>query len=190
MNEVKDIVQSNEDSCLSVKEAADYIKESPGVVRNWLRELKNHIPTVIGKHGYRYFDKEGLEKLKQIQQLRREKNLSLSQIEEELSSSMQPLQPSFPSHADATDRILQDLHTIKEQLELQVNFNQVLVQQLKKQQEHIDEQQQFIQQQKEHISTLMDRSNEKEARSSIAYKKEKIESDSKKTAIFRLFSYR
>ncbi|WP_445493006.1 MerR family transcriptional regulator [Niallia sp. 03133] len=187
MNEEKDMIQTKESNPLSVKEAAEYIKESPGVVRNWLRELKSHIPTIVGNHGYRYFDKEGLEMLLVVQKLRREQNLSLSQIEDELSSSKQP---SIISHQDATERILQDLNTIKEQLELQVNFNQVLVQQLKKQQEHIIEQQQFIQQQKEHIAALNTGSYEKESVSSMPRKVVLDESNSKKQAFFRLFSYR
>jgi hypothetical protein len=35
-----------DDLRLTAKEAAEYIDESPGVIRNWLRELKTHIPTI------------------------------------------------------------------------------------------------------------------------------------------------
>lgn len=37
-----------EDILLTVKEAAKYVDESPGVIRNWMRELKTHIPTIQG----------------------------------------------------------------------------------------------------------------------------------------------
>lgn len=40
---------------LTVKEAARYIEESPGVVRNWLRELKTHIPVKQGKKRLQLF---------------------------------------------------------------------------------------------------------------------------------------
>jgi len=193
MSEKKEMVLAKTNTHLSVKEAAEYIEESPGVVRNWLRELKTQIPTIVGKHGYRYFDQSGLDVLKQVQKLRKDENLSLAEIAEKLSPAdeSQPLLP-LPSNSDTAERILADLNTIKEQLELQVNFNQVLVQQLKKQQEHIDEQQQFIQAQKEHISALLDtHKREKEENSYAKMQKEKpIETTSKKPTFFRLFSYR
>ncbi|MGP7815989.1 MerR family transcriptional regulator [Niallia sp. 01092] len=187
MNEIMNTVESNETKALSVKEAADYINESPGVVRNWLRELKSFIPTIIGNHGYRYFDEEGIDMLIKVQKLRTEENLSLSQIAEKLSSSEQP---SIPPQSDTTEKIQQDIQNIKEKLELQVNFNQVLVQQLKKQQEHIDEQQQFIQHQKEHISALLDNSSEKSMNSSMTSQPAHDESSSNKPAFLRLFSFR
>lgn len=187
MNEIMNTVVSNETKALSVKEAAEYIKESPGVVRNWLRELKSFIPTIIGNHGYRYFDQEGLEMLLEVQKLRKEQNLSLSQIADKLSSSEQL---SIPSQSDTTEKIQQDIQSIKEKLDLQVNFNQVLVQQLKKQQEHIDEQQQFIQHQKEHISALLDNSKEKSTNSALTNKQTHVESNSNRPAFLRLFSFR
>lgn len=194
MSEKKEVILTKNNPHLSVKEAAEYIEESPGVVRNWLRELKTQIPTIVGKHGYRYFDQSGLEVLKKVQQLRRDENLSLAEIADKLSPAkeLQSLPPTLSANSDTAERILQDLNTIKEQLELQVNFNQVLVQQLKKQQEHIDEQQQFIQSQKEHISALLDtRKREKEENSYVKIQKEKnMETSSKKPTFFRLFSYR
>lgn len=35
---------------LTVKEAAQHINESPHVIRNWLRELKNHIQSQKGEN--------------------------------------------------------------------------------------------------------------------------------------------
>jgi hypothetical protein len=45
---------------LTVKEAAKQVNESPGVIRNWLRELKAYIPTIQGENGYHYFNKPAL----------------------------------------------------------------------------------------------------------------------------------
>ncbi|PKG24051.1 MerR family transcriptional regulator [Niallia nealsonii] len=192
MSEKKEMILTENNAPLSVKEAAEVIEESPGVVRNWLRELKTQIPTIVGKHGYRYFDQSGLEVLKKVQQLRRDENLSLAEIADKISpAKTKDVALPFSSNSDTAERILQDLNTIKEQLELQVNFNQVLVQQLKKQQEHIEEQQQFIQSQKQHISALLDTSKREKEDSYIKIQKEKaVETISKKPTFFRLFSYR
>ncbi|MCP3763644.1 helix-turn-helix domain-containing protein [Domibacillus sp. A3M-37] len=56
---------------LTVKEAAEHVNESPGVIRNWMRELKTHIPVVQGENGYNYFNQPALQRLMLIQQFRR-----------------------------------------------------------------------------------------------------------------------
>ncbi|EOR23490.1 MerR family transcriptional regulator [Cytobacillus oceanisediminis] len=183
-----------EEKLLSVKEAAEYIEEGPGVVRNWLRELKTLIPVVIGENGYRYFDQKSLDILVKVKQMRNEKQMSLRQIEDELTS---PVPASIPIATDATEKILQDLQTIKEELELQKNFNQVLVQQLKKQQEHIERQQEHIESQEKQIAFLenpvvLEGKEENLAKSrktkqSIVSEKE---TKQKKSGFIRLFSYR
>ena len=183
-----------EEKLLRVKEAAEYIEEGPGVVRNWLRELKTLIPVVIGENGYRYFDQKSLDILVKVKQMRNEKQMSLRQIEDELTS---PVPASIPIATDATEKILQDLQTIKEELELQKNFNQVLVQQLKKQQEHIERQQEHIESQEKQIAFLenpvvLEGKEENLAKSrktkqSIVSEKE---TKQKKSGFIRLFSYR
>ena len=183
-----------EEKLLSVKEAAEYIEEGPGVVRNWLRELKTLIPVVIGENGYQYFDQKSLDILVKVKQMRNEKQMSLRQIEDELTS---PVPASIPIATDATEKILQDLQTIKEELELQKNFNQVLVQQLKKQQEHIERQQEHIESQEKQIAFLenpvvLEGKEENLAKSrktkqSIVSEKE---TKQKKSGFIRLFSYR
>lgn len=179
---------------LSVKEAAEYIEEGPGVVRNWLRELKSLIPVIIGENGYRYFDQKSLDILVKVKQLRNEKQMSLRQIEDELTS---PVPTSIPIATDATEKILQDLQAIKEELALQKNFNQVLVQQLKKQQEHIERQQEHIVSQENKITLLENPIIQQEIEDNLAKSrktKESIrtekETKQKKTGFIRLFSYR
>lgn len=179
---------------LSVKEAAEYIEEGPGVVRNWLRELKTLIPVIIGENGYRYFDQKSLDILVKVKKLRNEKQMSLRQIEDELTS---PVPTSIPIATDATEKILLDLQAIKEELALQKNFNQVLVQQLKKQQEHIERQQEHIVSQENKITLLENPIIQQEIEDNLAKSrktKESIrtekETKQKKTGFIRLFSYR
>ncbi|WP_169818575.1 MerR family transcriptional regulator [Domibacillus iocasae] len=71
-NLFENIPENLEDLRLTVKEAAKYVNESPGVVRNWLRELKSYIPTMQGDNGYHYFDQRALERLMLIRQLNRD----------------------------------------------------------------------------------------------------------------------
>lgn len=180
------LLVKKEDLRLSVKEAAEFIQEKPGVVRNWLRELKHIIPTIIGEHGYRYFDQKGIDMLQKVKVLRDVEQLSLRQIEQEFSS---PVLSSVSISVEKTDQIVQDLKIIKEQLELQINFNSVLVKQLKKQQEHIERQYEFIQTQKEHITALLDRGSSETDSIYQVPMREKQEMEKKKN-FFRFFSYR
>jgi DNA-binding transcriptional MerR regulator len=127
---------------LTVKEAAEYINESAGVVRNWMRELKPYIPTIKGENGYHYFDKQSLERLLLIKQLSREQNYSIKQIEFHFISNGKQIKPE--PKPEASELILKELQVIKEKLDLQEQFNKVLVNQLEKQQQHIDSQQKQI----------------------------------------------
>lgn len=131
-----------EDILLTVKEAAKYVDESPGVIRNWMRELKTYIPTIQGDNGYHYFDRPALERLLLIRQLNREQNYSIKQIEFHFATGGKILN-SEPT-PEASELILKDLQFIKDQLEHQKKFNETLVHQLKKQQYHIDYQQKYI----------------------------------------------
>ncbi|WP_070874381.1 helix-turn-helix domain-containing protein [Bacillus sp. UMB0893] len=127
---------------LTVKEVAKHINESPGVIRNWMRELKTHIPTIQGENGYHYFDRPALERLLLIRKLSRDQNYSIKQIEYHFASGGKDIKPE-PT-PEASEVILKDLKDIKEQLDLQREFNEVLVQQLKKQQMHMENQQKYI----------------------------------------------
>ncbi|MBD8591648.1 MULTISPECIES: MerR family transcriptional regulator [Peribacillus] len=143
MPETEDIRSENnnenvDDLRLTVKEAAKYVKENPGVIRNWLRELKTYIPTIQGENGYHYFDKSALERLLLVKKLSREQNYTIKQIEYHLATGGKDLKPE-PT-PEASEIILKELLVIKEKLELQEQFNQVLVKQLEKQQQNMDHQ--------------------------------------------------
>ena len=190
----KELVAATEEILLSVKEAAIAIEESPGVVRNWLRELKGVIPAIVGEHGYRYFDPHAMEVLEKIKKLRNEDKLSLREIEDVLIDTT----PQVLQHqADVpSEKLLEELKTTKEQLELQINFNSVLVQQLKKQQEQMDQQQDFIETQKEQIAALTAAAEQQYVhtygtrKSKDEVKEETKEMPVRRGAIFRLFSFR
>ncbi|MFI9225279.1 MerR family transcriptional regulator [Peribacillus frigoritolerans] len=191
MNESENQRSNNNDENLdelrlTVKEAAKYINESPGVIRNWMRELKPHILTIQGENGYHYFDKPAIERLLLIRQLSRDQNYSIKQIEYHFATGGKPVRPE--PNAEASDLILKDLKVIKDQLELQKEFNATLVQQLKKQQQHMDTQQQYITESlnKRDEQLLLAFKESQQARQEAATTKEK---ESEKKGFFsRMFS--
>ncbi len=145
----KNLTENLEEIRMTVKEAANYVNESPGVVRNWMRELKAHIPTVQGDNGYHYFDKPALERLLLIRKLNREQNYSLKQIEYYFVTG-EPVKPE-PINEDSSRLIRKDLAVIMERLERQEQFNQALVTKLDEQQQFnrelgskLDKQEQYI----------------------------------------------
>lgn len=117
---------------LTVKEAAKHIGESPYVIRNWMRELKKHIPTNQGENGYHYFDQKAIERLLLIKELNRDRGYSLKQIEFYLTTGENP-KPEKPPE----DQTLKELKLISDQLKLQEEFNKALIQRLDQQQQYI-----------------------------------------------------
>lgn len=131
----KDLNEKQGELSLTVKEAAKHIEESPYVVRNWMRELKGHIPTKQGDNGYHYFDQPAIERLLFIKGLARDQGYSLKQIEFYLSTGEDPIKPEKPPE----DQVIKELKLIKEQLKLQEEFNQALIQRLDNQQQYISD---------------------------------------------------
>ena len=134
----ENLSENFEEMRLTVKEAAKYVNESPGVVRNWMRELKSHIPTIQGDNGYHYFDKQALERLMLIRQLNRDQNYSIKQIEYYFATGEMPIKPG-PINEGSSDEMRKDLSSIMERLERQEQFNQALVRKLDEQQHYIKE---------------------------------------------------
>lgn len=147
----EDKSENVEDLRLTVKEAAKYVKENPGVIRNWLRELKSYIPTIQGENGYHYFDQSALERLLLVKKLSREQNYTIKQIEYHLATGGKDLKPE-PT-PEASEIILKELLVIKEKLELQEQFNQVLIKQLEKQQQYME----YQNSQKENITDSIEK---------------------------------
>lgn len=125
-----------EEMLLTVKEAAKQVNESPGVVRNWLRELKPYIPTVQGDNGYNYFDEPALKRLLLIRKLSREQNYSIKQIEYYFATGETQIKPELVNEEPASG-IRKDLAVIMERMERQEQFNQALVNKLDEQQQYI-----------------------------------------------------
>lgn len=132
----ENLTENVEEMRLTVKEAARQINESPGVVRNWLRELKQHIPTVQGDNGYNYFNEPALERLLLIRKLNRDQNYSIKQIEYYFATGETQIKPELVPE-EASNGIRQDLAVIMERMERQEQFNQALVTKLDEQQQYI-----------------------------------------------------
>ncbi len=132
-----------EDISLTVKEAAKYIGETPHVVRNWLRELKSHVPTNKGENGYHLFDRNAIEQLLLIQQLSREQGYSLKQIEHHLATGGEYIANTEPA-PNATDKIMEKLDSVSEQLQQQQQFNQALLEKLEEQRQSNEEYKRYI----------------------------------------------
>ncbi|MCP3763722.1 helix-turn-helix domain-containing protein [Domibacillus sp. A3M-37] len=92
---VENPAENLEETSLMVKETAKYVNESPGVIRNWMRELKTHVPAVQGENGYNYFNQPALKRLALICQLNRELGYSLKQIEYYLTTGGKKVKPEW-----------------------------------------------------------------------------------------------
>lgn len=169
---VDNLDENLEEMSLTIKEAAQYIGESTGVVRNWMRELKSHIPTIQGENGYHYFDKEALERLLLIKQMTRDQNYSLKQINYHFSTGGMAIKPE-PT-PEASDLILKELADIKQQMELQNDFNQALVQKLEKQEKY--------------ITDSLNKRDQKLMESMRNFQQARIEAKEKKGFFARMFS--
>jgi len=121
---------------LTVKEAAAYIEESPYVVRNWMRELKEYIPTKKGDNNYHYFDQEALERLILIKKLNREQNYSIKQIAHYLATDGQAFKPE--PEPNLSEEILKELGEMSGQLKQQEKFNEMLIKKLDEQNQYIE----------------------------------------------------
>lgn len=118
---------------LTVKEAAKHIDETPSVIRNWMRELKTHIPTIQAENTYHYFDEKAIERLLLIKSLSRDRGYSIKQIDFYLSTGEDPLKPEKPPE----DLMMKELKAIREELKWQRDFNQALVQKLEEHERYI-----------------------------------------------------
>src|SRR5699024_2633317 len=124
------------DLLLTVKEVAQHIDESPHVIRNWLRELKNHIDTQKGENNYHYFNSETIKRLLLIKTLTRDQGYSLKQVDFFLTTGEDPLLPE--AKPDQQNEILQELQNIKDNFKKQEQFNQVLLKKLEERDQYIN----------------------------------------------------
>ena len=134
----------NLDKGFSVKEVASFIDETPNIIRNWFKELRQYIPHVKNSNGYNIYKREGIERFKEIQALHREQNWSMKQIEHYFATGGESFKPE--PEKKAGEMIAEEIKTMREELVLlrkenqdikihlenQENFNKALVEQLQK----------------------------------------------------------
>ncbi|MFU2018916.1 MerR family transcriptional regulator [Peribacillus butanolivorans] len=136
----------NLDKGFTVKEVASFIDETPNVIRNWFKELRQYIPHEKSDkgNGYNIYKREGIERFKEIQALHREQNWSMKQIEHYFATGGESFKPE--PEKKAGEMIAEELKAMREELaalrgenqeikihlENQENFNKALVEQLQK----------------------------------------------------------
>jgi DNA-binding transcriptional MerR regulator len=171
----------------TVKEVANLLDESPNVIRNWMKELRDYIPLTKNESGYNVFSHEALEKMKSIKIMHRQQNYSVKQIKHYFATggeAFQPLPEKGPDEllAEELREMREELQFLRENTQKQEEFNQALVKKLDEQQTYIEDKLEARDRQ------LMQALNEtQEAKKLI--QQEKAEQTEKKKGFFsRLFS--
>jgi DNA-binding transcriptional MerR regulator len=141
-NPGKENINKNPDKGFTVKEVASFIDETPNVIRNWFKELRQYIPHEKNANGYNVFKQEGIQRFKEIKSLHREQNWSIRQIEHYFATDGESFKPEpektagemlaeeIRSLREEIQALRTDNQVIKEQLEQQKGFNQALMEQL------------------------------------------------------------
>jgi DNA-binding transcriptional MerR regulator len=120
----------------TIKEAANIIGETPNVVRNWMKELRDYIPhKKDASNGYTKFDKAGMERLKEIRSLHREQNWSIKQIENYFATGGESFKPEPKKAtgeviADELKELKEEIKLLREHNEQQKQFNMALIKKL------------------------------------------------------------
>lgn len=133
---MKNLSNNLDGSLKTVKEAADAIKESPNVIRNWMKELKGLIPTIRLENQYHYFDEHSMERLKLIKDFNRNQGFTLKQIQYLLSHQDGKYAEKIQTEDDKSDLTIQ-VTEIKELLENQKTFNEEVLLRIETQQKLI-----------------------------------------------------
>ena len=140
----KKIDKDLDEKLLTVKEVANLLDETPNVIRNWMKELKRHIPTVKNESGYNVFGEEAIKRLKEIQHLHRDRNYSIKQVEHYYDTSGDAYKPldkeTFDAKfADEIKELREHIKSLKEHSEQQEAFNKALIQKLEEQTNYIND---------------------------------------------------
>lgn len=131
------------ETVFTVKEVAVVLDESPNVIRNWMKELREHIPLMKNESGYNVFSHEALEKMKLIKQLHRQQNYSIKQINHYFATGGESFQPlpakgSDEVLAEELRKMRESIQFLQEDAQKQQEFNQALVKKLDEQQQYIE----------------------------------------------------
>lgn len=132
----------NLDKGFTVKEVANFLGETPNVIRNWFKDLREYIPHEKNSNGYNVYKREGIERFKEIQALHRSQNWSMKQIEHYFATGGESFKPEPEKTAgemlaeeirklrEEIQALRLDNQDIKQELEQQRGFNQALIEQL------------------------------------------------------------
>lgn len=128
----------------TIKEVANLLDESPNVIRNWVKELRDYIPFTKNESGYNVFNQEALEKMKSIKMMHRQQNYSIKQIKHYFATggeAFQPLPEKGPDEllAEELRKMREEIQFLRDNVQKQEEFNQALVKKLDKQQKYIDD---------------------------------------------------
>lgn len=132
----------NLDNGFTVKEVASFIDETPNVIRNWFKELRQYIPHEKNDNGYNVYKREGIQRFKEIQALHREQNWSMRQIEHYFATDGESFKPEpektvgdmlgaeIKALREELLALREENREIKQHLEKQEGFNKALMEQL------------------------------------------------------------
>ncbi|WP_028402418.1 DUF3967 domain-containing protein [Ectobacillus panaciterrae] len=136
-------IENLDNNLLTIKEIAAIIEETPNVVRNWIKELKQHIPLQKNDAGYNVFDEKALERMKLIKQLHREQNYSIKQIEHYFATDGVSFKPTPNKDtgallADELRGLHDEIKMLRDYVQRQEEFNKALITKLQEQQTYLD----------------------------------------------------
>lgn len=121
---------------LKVNEVASQLGESPNVIRNWVRDFKDHIPLVKAPNGYNLYPKEAVAVLLSIQKMARVQGYSTRQIEfylsgGEVASAAEEVPAAAAAEIGELREMMQQLIDRQDQQEQQQReFNKALIDRL------------------------------------------------------------
>lgn len=132
---------NNLDKGFTVREVATYLDETPNVIRNWFKELRNYIPHQKNSTGYNIYKQEGIERFKEIQSLHREQNWSMKQIEHYFATGGE----SFRPEPEKTSGVIlaEELRALREEITALREDNKAIKEQLDNQDRRMDNQENF-----------------------------------------------
>lgn len=128
-----------ENQGFTVKEVASFLDETPNVIRNWFKELREYIPHEKNSNGYNIYKREGVDRFKEIKALHRDQNWSMKQIEHYFATGGESFKPEPEKTvgeilADEIKLLRAELSALREEnqtlRENQENFNKALIEQL------------------------------------------------------------
>src|SRR5690625_5160745 len=112
---------------LKVNEVANLLGESVHIIRNWIRDFKDHLRLEKNAAEYNLFSEDAVAILRTIQKMHREQGYSRKQIEFFLASGGKEFGPAPVAAAS-------DLDEIKDHLQRLDDFNRELLRRLDEQQ--------------------------------------------------------